>query len=191
MQNSSPPEPADRVARAGHFAQARRHLLQRRIAAVMPEGVVDLLEAVEVEEQQADGRSRICGMVQHRPAQMLVEAGAVLEAGQGVLHRQLPKLADRCVQLQRAADTDGQLAQLFQGGRADFAGFAIHDADRADRVAARADDRLSSIEAQPELADDERVVGEAIVLGRVRDVENLVGVEDGVCAERTSRAGFR
>ena len=49
--NSSPPEPADRAAVAGDFRQAMADLDQQLVAGRVTERVVDVLEAVEVEQR--------------------------------------------------------------------------------------------------------------------------------------------
>ena len=47
-------EPRERVARPQRLLQARADLAQHLVAGVMPERVVELLEAVEVDQQQRD-----------------------------------------------------------------------------------------------------------------------------------------
>ena len=52
MPNSSPPEAADGVAVAHRIAQQLGHLAQHAVAGQVAAGVVDELEAVEVEVTQ-------------------------------------------------------------------------------------------------------------------------------------------
>ena len=52
--NSSPPRRADRVRLPQDRPQPRAHLAQQLVAVGVPEGVVDLLEAVQVDEQERD-----------------------------------------------------------------------------------------------------------------------------------------
>ena len=54
MPNSSPPRRATVSRVAQRRLQPRAELLQQQVAAVVPERVVDLLEAVEVHEQHRD-----------------------------------------------------------------------------------------------------------------------------------------
>ena len=68
--NSSPPRRAQRRARGRGIGQPRRDGSQELVAAEVPERVVDLLEVVEVEQQQADlsappwlGQDRVVGAV--------------------------------------------------------------------------------------------------------------------------------
>ena len=53
--NSSPPSAADEVAVADRGAQPRGHLDEQVVARLVAGDVVDRLEAVEVEQQQAAG----------------------------------------------------------------------------------------------------------------------------------------
>jgi hypothetical protein len=65
-------------------AQPRRHLDQQIVAVVVPERVVDLLEAVEVDQQQG-GRPSAALHVGDRLAQAAVEEGAVGQVGEAVV----------------------------------------------------------------------------------------------------------
>ena len=58
----------------------------------------------------------------------------------------------------------------------------VDDAQRAEAIALGRDERSAGVEADVRLADDQRVVGEARILGGVLDDEGRVG-EDGVGAE--------
>jgi hypothetical protein len=65
----------------------------------------------------------------------------------------------------------------------DLPGRAVDDADRSHPIARGQTDRHPGVEADAGRPDDQRVVGEAIVSGRVQDDERLVA-EDRVPAER-------
>jgi hypothetical protein len=54
------------VGLAQHAAHPRRHTRQHAVAGVMAERVVDLLEAVQVEDQQRQRRARAVGHAQQR-----------------------------------------------------------------------------------------------------------------------------
>ena len=79
-------EPGDRVALADAFLQALGELHQQQVADVVAERVVDLLEAVEVEQQQ---RQRLAGARRgaQRLGQAVLEQQAVGQPGQRVVHR--------------------------------------------------------------------------------------------------------
>ncbi len=77
-------EPRDRIGRAQRVAQARRHFLQHLIAGVMPERVVDLLEAIEIEQQH--GEALVIAMrAQDRLLQPIEEQRAVGQVGERVV----------------------------------------------------------------------------------------------------------
>ena len=77
-------EPRERVAAAHDALQARGDLLQQAVAGVVAERVVDLLEAVEVDEQQRGGLAAALGRGQ-RGLHAVVEQRAVGEVGQVVV----------------------------------------------------------------------------------------------------------
>ena len=54
-------EPGQGVAAAQRLAQPGGHLPEQRVALVVAERVVDLLEAVEVDQQQADELAAVAG----------------------------------------------------------------------------------------------------------------------------------
>ena len=74
----------DGVRRAQGVAQPRRHFLQHQIAGVMPEGVVDLLEAVEIDQQHRQALV-IAMRAQDRLLQSIEEQRAVGKIGQRVV----------------------------------------------------------------------------------------------------------
>ena len=79
-------EPGHRIARAHDALQSRFHLLQQQVAVGMAEGVVDLLEAVQIHQQKGD-----LGAVTIRLPDRLTEAfaqqRAVRQTGQSVVVR--------------------------------------------------------------------------------------------------------
>ena len=81
-------EPRDDVALAHAAFEAARHLDQQAIADVMPEGVVDHLEAVHVDEHQRHLRAGPARL-QQRLRQAALQVVAVVEAGQRVVTRQV------------------------------------------------------------------------------------------------------
>ena len=54
IPNSSPPKPGDDRVGTHRVDQPRPELTEDRVAALVPERVVDLLEAVEIHQQQRD-----------------------------------------------------------------------------------------------------------------------------------------
>ena len=85
-------EPREHVAPAQRVAQAVRDVAQEPVAVVVAERVVDLLEAVEVDQQQAGEPAEHADRAAD-PAHALVEARAVGEAGERVVERLLAQLA--------------------------------------------------------------------------------------------------
>ena len=77
-------QPRDRVGRAQDAAQARRHLLQETVAAVVAKGVVDVLEAIEVEQQDSEHLLIAPGR-QQCLAQAVTEQASVGQAGECVV----------------------------------------------------------------------------------------------------------
>ena len=79
---------ARRVAHADRAApQALRNLLQQQVAGTMAVAVIDLLEAVEVDEQHRQGMAGALRRGQ-RPGQAVMQHGPVRQAGQRVVVRQ-------------------------------------------------------------------------------------------------------
>jgi hypothetical protein len=85
-------------------AQAREYLIaahlpadlaghpdQHRVAGAVAEGIVDVLEIVQVEEQQGDARIVALGVRDHA-RKLLVEPVAVIEAGQRIALGQVDQL---------------------------------------------------------------------------------------------------
>ena len=66
--------------------QTRADLLQQQVAEVMAEGVVDLLEAVEVEQQQRQRRV-LASSGEDRLRQPVLQQGAIGQARQPVVQR--------------------------------------------------------------------------------------------------------
>ena len=83
-------EPRERVAAPDDGAQPHRDVLQQAVAVVVPERVVDLLEAVEVDQQQAGQLAGAAGGGD-RVLHPLVEQRAVREAREVVVQREVPQ----------------------------------------------------------------------------------------------------
>ena len=79
-------EPADLAAARGHAGEALRHLDQQPVAGRMTDGVIDVLEAVEIE--QRDG-GRATGF---QSDQLVVERHAIGQAGQLIEVREVAEL---------------------------------------------------------------------------------------------------
>ena len=77
-----PAEPADGVAGPGGAGQPRGDLPQQVVAGVVAEGVVDVLEAVDVEEEH---RHRAAVVLLELGVDELVQVGAVGQLGEGVV----------------------------------------------------------------------------------------------------------
>jgi hypothetical protein len=80
------PEAGDRVVRAQGVVETGRELFQQRIAGVVAERVVDLLEAVEVHHQHGDAAA-LALRRQDRLLDAVAEERAVREPGQRVVQR--------------------------------------------------------------------------------------------------------
>ena len=79
------PEPGDERVIVDHLGDPFGDLAQEDVALVVTEGVVDFLEAVEVDEHHDD---RLVGLaIDQGLAQLVIEASPVREAGQGVVQR--------------------------------------------------------------------------------------------------------
>ena len=81
-----PAEARDGVALAKGVAEPDADLLQQLVAARMPEGVVDLLEAVEVHDHHR-GRDVVPARRCERRVDAVVEERPVRQVGQGVMER--------------------------------------------------------------------------------------------------------
>lgn len=77
-------QPRRGVALSDAAGQAFGHLLQQLVADHVAEGVVDLLEAVEIEEQQGYGEA-VAVCAGQCPAKALIEQGAVGKGREGVV----------------------------------------------------------------------------------------------------------
>jgi len=82
----------DRVLLPHRASQARRDRLQELVSALVPERVVDRLEVVQVQVEQAD---QLVGALRahHGVLEALAEEGAVGDSGQGVVRREVVELA--------------------------------------------------------------------------------------------------
>ena len=79
-------KPCDGVGRSQHALQPRSDLLQQRIAAVVAERVVDVLEAIEVEQKDAKHRL-VAARAEQRLPQTVAEQRAVGQSGQRIVQR--------------------------------------------------------------------------------------------------------
>ncbi len=77
-------EPREEVALAQRRLDAGGDLAQHRIAAAMVDGVVDLLELVDVEAEHGD-MAAVALHARHRVGEAVVEGLAIGEAGEGVV----------------------------------------------------------------------------------------------------------
>ena len=100
--NSSPPKRA--TVSIGRNIDRRRSAspTSTRVAGLMPERVVDVLEVVDVEEQHADPRVRAPGAVERHP-ETVEEQGPVGEAGQRVVERHVGEADLEALALDRVA----------------------------------------------------------------------------------------
>ena len=91
-------QPCDGVGGANATGEPAGDEVEELIAGVMPEGVVDKLEIIEIQRHDADGN--LVALAQpHRMLESLVEQGAVGQPGERIsaslirqLHQQLPVL---------------------------------------------------------------------------------------------------
>ena len=83
MTNSSPAVPAGDVGVADVRAHRRRQVPDGLVAGRVPEGVVDQLEAVEVEHEHRE-RVAVALVELHVPVEFLLQVPAVVEAGERV-----------------------------------------------------------------------------------------------------------
>ncbi len=105
-------EPGQGVAGAAATAQDVGNFLDQAVAGRVAIGVVDLLEVVEVEHQDRAGGA-LASRPRHRQVEVLVEAAAVLQAGQRILAGLALQLLHALV----AAPDEDQSAE--QGGDGD------------------------------------------------------------------------
>ena len=79
-------DPGDRPRAAQGITEPRPDPLEEEVAVVMTERVVDLLEAVEVDQQQREGDARFTAFVEIS-LQLGLELSTVEQAGQCVVRR--------------------------------------------------------------------------------------------------------
>ena len=89
------------VGLAQHAVQARAHLPQEEIARVMAEGVVDLLEPVEVDQEEG-GVVPVARARQDRLVRAVAEEAAVREGGERVVAGVVRRALGVLLQLVRA-----------------------------------------------------------------------------------------
>ena len=120
--NSSPPRRATVSDARKRAAQARRHFLQNQIAGVMAERVVDLLEAVEIDQQH--GEALLIAMrAQDRLLQPIEEQRAIGKIGERVV---IGQVGDALIG-QVTLAPDRRFAQLALDGRSQPREVALHD----------------------------------------------------------------
>ena len=86
IANSSPPSRATRSVLRVQVIRRSATAFEERIARVMPEGVVDDLELVEVEEVEGQHATPVPGLFQ-AAGQEILEDDSVGQAGQGIVMR--------------------------------------------------------------------------------------------------------
>ena len=163
-QNSSPPmryaRPAPR--QVGREVRAQPH--EQRVAGGVAEGVVVVLEAVEVEEHEHD-RARVVGLGQQR-GELARQRAAVAEAGQRVGQRLVARGAQhRDVLAERQHQPRHHRDQRQRGER---------HGDRVEVGQAAVDQHRQADRAEPERHGDE-----AQPVGRRRAAARPAGCHDG------------
>ena len=106
-------EPGDRVGVPNRLAEPPRHHFQDFIAGVVSEGVVDVLEPVEVDEQQGEG-TIVAARDRDRMIQPLEELGSIVETRQRIEAREpadfrLDQLLLRDVEPDAAVSDEGSV----------------------------------------------------------------------------------
>jgi len=158
------------------------------------EGGVDRLEAIDVgiEDRELSG---------HREGQPafdeIVERGPVRQPGERIGARRAPGLgfrsapcldlvmdvADDVAHLKMVDDDGGEVSELPLPGFIEIlARLHVEQADGAYAVAGGSDQRRAGIEAERHVANNERVLGEPLILCRIPDDQNPV-IEDRMAAE--------
>jgi hypothetical protein len=148
-------EPGHRAGRADGGGQPGADLDQQQVAVLVPEGVVDRLELVEVEDHHRRAGHRAGGDVVEHRTEPALQAGAVGQPGERVVQRLVPQLVDQLAVAQRDAGVVGdgleqQDVVLFE--RAHVAEPVGHgeDADDAGAAAQRHGHRLAhAVVVQP------------------------------------------
>src|SRR5205085_1839651 len=128
------------VGRADYLAHTLRDLSESGIACEVAHAVIDLLEAVDVDEHECE-----LPLISVSPVELagegLVEVPAVVEAGERVEVSELPRLAEPARILDRRCDPLGQVFEPLQVLVAEAsAGIAREDSEPADATVA-ADER--------------------------------------------------
>ena len=108
----------DRVAVADLTAQACRDADEQLVADLVAVDVVDLLEAVEVDEQDTD-RGALAAKSRERRGQAVHQQVTIGQAGQRVVHRPVLELATGAELASRVAEADhhGAIAARKRAGR--------------------------------------------------------------------------
>ncbi len=174
------------VGIAQHAADAPGHPLQDAIAGVMAQRVVDLLEAVQVEQQQRDGCSLAVGdprrlleaIVQERPVRQLGQRVVIRQVRQALLDA--PALAPHA-----------RLAELALHGRKQPLQVVLHDVV----VGAGAHRRDGGIFAHRPRHENEGHIGvaqpEQVERGRAGETRNRVIGDRQVPRRAIERGGER
>ena len=97
----------DRVHRSQHSAQPPGQTGEHGVADAMTEGVVDVLELVDIHEQHGDHRAGAPSAIQRHP-EPVQEQRPVGQSGERVAQRQLGQLHLRALALDRVADRAAQ-----------------------------------------------------------------------------------
>ena len=85
-------EAGDEAARPDRRPQPGADLDQQQVAVLVAEGVVDVLEPVEVEDHDRGAAGAAVGDLVERGRQLALQRGAVGQAGQRVVQRLVPQL---------------------------------------------------------------------------------------------------
>ena len=183
-------ESRDRVARPDQRLELARHLDQQLVARVVPEAVVDVLEAVEVEERHADVRLR-ARAARDRLAEPVDEQQPVRKARERVVHRLVgqPLLEGLALDRDRRElrEQEEDLLVLLVGESR----FGVEDVERAEhRAAVARDDRHRPRRPQPVLLRHVTPDDPAIVVGDVAHVDGPVE-ERGRTARTAGRVDRR
>ena len=125
--NSSPAEPRQRtrvvlvvgrsqprhcVVSTNRVGQPFREQYQQLVAGAVPQTVVDMLEAIQIDEQHREAVVRMAAAADHRALEPFHEQGAIRQPGQRIVRRVVNELPMRHLQagahaVERARDGDG------------------------------------------------------------------------------------
>ena len=100
-------EPGDGAGRADDALEPEGDLHEQAVALLVPERLVDLLELVEVEDEDRGAGRRALGHRGQRGGEPALQVRAVGQAGEGVVQRVVPQLADELAVAQRDAGVVG------------------------------------------------------------------------------------